>query len=131
MGGECINCEIHVKVFALILSTRMIMSEVAAGTRDRILDVCLRLFNESGTLRRSRAWPHHKGSVYDCFKKKEDILFALFEMLEDPLNGVGQRTAGRCGHDRWRRGLFAVTGIKRTAPKLAQEKKCDARSNER
>jgi AcrR family transcriptional regulator len=69
------------------------MSEVATSTRDRILDVCLRLFNELGpaavtTAEIARTADINEGNLYYYFKKKEDILFALFEAFEAALNEV-------------------------------------------
>ncbi|HYD19434.1 MAG TPA: TetR/AcrR family transcriptional regulator [Patescibacteria group bacterium] len=69
------------------------MSEVAIRTRDRILEVCLRLFNESGpaavtTAEIARTAGINEGNLYYYFKKKEDILVALFEGFEAALNAV-------------------------------------------
>jgi AcrR family transcriptional regulator len=69
------------------------MTEVTMRTRDRILDVCLRLFNESGpaavtTAEIARTAGINEGNLYYYFKKKEDILFALFEQFEEALNEV-------------------------------------------
>ena len=67
------------------------MAEVATSTRERILDVCLRLFNESGpaavtTAEIARTAGINEGNLYYYFRKKEDILFALFEDFETALN---------------------------------------------
>lgn len=69
------------------------MSEVATSTRDRILDVCLRLFNELGpvavtTAEIARTAGINEGNLYYYFKKKEDILVVLFEAFEAALNEV-------------------------------------------
>jgi AcrR family transcriptional regulator len=62
-------------------------------TRERILETCLRLFNESGpdavtTAEIARAVGINEGNLYYYFKKKEDILVALFELFEAALDRV-------------------------------------------
>ncbi|HYD59792.1 MAG TPA: TetR/AcrR family transcriptional regulator [Noviherbaspirillum sp.] len=69
------------------------MADDAPSTRDRILDACQRLFNESGpaavtTAEIARTVGINEGNLYYYFKKKEDILFALFEAFEAALNNV-------------------------------------------
>lgn len=114
------------------------MAEESLSTRERILDTCLRLFNESGpaavtTAEIARTVGINEGNLYYYFKKKEDILFALFEQFEDALNAVAnapQSTAhegdpGLAYLKQWFRLMwewrfFYRDGatIKRMAPKL-------------
>lgn len=116
----------------------MIMTEVARSTRDRILDVCLRLFNESGpaavtTAEIARTAGINEGNLYYYFKKKEDILFALFAQFEEALNEVANApqegdedgSAGLAYLQRWFRLMWEWrflyrdgAAIKRMAPKL-------------
>lgn len=72
------------------------MTEDPHSTRERILDACLRLFNESSpeavtTAEIARTVDINEGNLYYYFKKKTDILVALFERFESALN----RTANR------------------------------------
>ncbi|WP_420472679.1 TetR/AcrR family transcriptional regulator [Noviherbaspirillum sp. ST9] len=114
------------------------MTEVAMSTRDRILDVCLRLFNESGpaavtTAEIARTAGINEGNLYYYFKKKEDIVFALFEMFEAALNEVANAPqtegdgadAGMAYLQRWFRLMWEWrflyrdgAAIKRMAPKV-------------
>ncbi|HEY0846688.1 MAG TPA: TetR/AcrR family transcriptional regulator, partial [Noviherbaspirillum sp.] len=69
------------------------MSDEAPTTRERILEACLRLFNESGpaavtTSEIARTVGINEGNLYYYFKKKEDILLALFEQFETVLDEV-------------------------------------------
>lgn len=69
------------------------MAEEVINTRDRILDACLRLFNESNpaavtTAEIARTVGINEGNLYYYFKKKEDILLALFERFEAALDEV-------------------------------------------
>lgn len=69
------------------------MTSEALNTRDRILATCLRLFNESNpaavtTAEIARTVGINEGNLYYYFKKKEDILVALFEQFEAALDGV-------------------------------------------
>ncbi|HZW20157.1 TetR/AcrR family transcriptional regulator [Noviherbaspirillum sp.] len=117
------------------------MSEVSTSTRERILDVCLRLFNESGpaavtTAEIARTAGINEGNLYYYFKKKEDILLALFEAFEAALNEVANASqdTGDAGDgsdaalaylQRWFRLMWAWrffyrdgAAIKRMAPGL-------------
>lgn len=115
------------------------MMDEALTTRDRILEACLRLFNESGpavvtTAEIARTVGINEGNLYYYFRKKEDILFALFEQFEMALNEVANapQLAGSGGDDpgldylkRWFRLMwewrfFYRDGatIKRMAPKI-------------
>ena len=117
------------------------MADDAPSTRDRILDTCQRLFNESGpaavtTAEIARAMGINEGNLYYYFKKKEDILFALFEVFEAALNEVAnvpqEMDAGADASDpglaylqrwfklmwEWRFFYRDGAAIKRMAPKL-------------
>lgn len=67
------------------------MAEDAQSTRARILETCLRLFNEASpaavtTAEIARVAGINEGNLYYYFKKKTDILIALFEQFESALN---------------------------------------------
>jgi AcrR family transcriptional regulator len=67
------------------------MAEDTQSTRTRILEACLRLFNESGptsvtTAEIARTVGINEGNLYYYFKKKADILLALFDQFEHALN---------------------------------------------
>ena len=114
------------------------MIEAATRTRDRILDACLRLFNELGpaavtTAEIARTVGINEGNLYYYFKKKEDILVALFEMFELALDEVANAPhdaedgseAGLAYLQRWFRLMWEWrffyregAAIKRMAPKL-------------
>lgn len=69
------------------------MNVEAPTTRERILEACLRLFNDSGpaavtTAEIARTVGINEGNLYYYFKKKEDILLALFEQFEAVLDEV-------------------------------------------
>jgi len=114
------------------------MTENMPSTRDRILDACLRLFNDSGpfavtTAEIARTVGINEGNLYYYFRKKEDILFALFERFQDALNTVanaphetgGGSDPGLAYLERWFRLMWEWrffyrdgAAIKRMAPKL-------------
>lgn len=63
------------------------------NTRERILAVCRALFNEAGpaavtTAAIARAAGINEGNLYYYFRKKEDMLLALFGQFEQALNEV-------------------------------------------
>jgi len=67
------------------------MAEDTQSTRTRILETCLRLFNESGpasvtTAEIARTVGINEGNLYYYFRKKADILLALFEEFETALD---------------------------------------------
>lgn len=71
------------------------MNDEALTTRERILEACLRLFNASGpaavtTAEIARTVGINEGNLYYYFRKKEDILFALFEQFEAALDEVAK-----------------------------------------
>jgi AcrR family transcriptional regulator len=108
------------------------------NTRARILDTCLSLFNESGpsavtTAEIARAVGINEGNLYYYFKKKEDILVALFEQYEAALDRVSKPPRIAPGDVNpgldylknwfilmweWRFFYRDVAMIKRMAPKL-------------
>ncbi|HJV54174.1 MAG TPA: TetR/AcrR family transcriptional regulator [Noviherbaspirillum sp.] len=111
------------------------MTAEALNTRDRILETCLRLFNESNpaavtTAEIARTVGINEGNLYYYFRKKEDILVALFEQFEAALNAVA--AAQPDGADRgpgylekwfnlmweWRFFYRDTAAIKRMAPAL-------------
>lgn len=67
------------------------MAEDTQSTRARILETCLRLFNESGpasvtTAEIARTAGINEGNLYYYFKRKADILLALLEEFETALD---------------------------------------------
>ncbi|WP_019143258.1 TetR/AcrR family transcriptional regulator [Noviherbaspirillum massiliense] len=69
------------------------MAEETLNTRDRVLETCLRLFNEAGpdavtTAEIAGAVGINEGNLYYYFKRKQDILLALFEQFEAAMNQV-------------------------------------------
>jgi AcrR family transcriptional regulator len=110
----------------------------SVSTRTRILETCLRLFNESGpavvtTAEISRVVGINEGNLYYYFKKKEDILTALFEQYETALNEIACAQPLTSGNDdfgieylkRWFRLIWEWrffyrdgAAIKRISPKL-------------
>lgn len=114
------------------------MAEVAPSTKARILEACLNLFNESSpsvvtTAEIARTVGINEGHLYYYFKKKEDILCALFDQFETALDQVAKPPSVRAddanaGVDYlqrwfnlmwdWRFLYSDVASIKRIAPKL-------------
>ncbi len=111
------------------------MTSEALNTRDRILATCLRLFNESNpaavtTAEIARTVGINEGNLYYYFRKKEDILVALFEQFEAALDEVANATPAT--HDlgpgylekwfnlmwEWRFFYRDTAAIKRMAPAL-------------
>ncbi|QDZ29603.1 TetR/AcrR family transcriptional regulator [Noviherbaspirillum sp. UKPF54] len=111
------------------------MTSEALNTRGRILATCLRLFNESNpaavtTAEIARTVGINEGNLYYYFKKKEDILVALFEQFEAALDDVAN--APPAAHDvgpgylekwfnlmwEWRFFYRDTAAIKRMAPAL-------------
>lgn len=78
------------------------MAEDTQSTRARILDACLRLFNESGpasvtTAEIARTVGINEGNLYYYFRKKADILLALFEQFESALNQTANAPQAAAG----------------------------------
>jgi AcrR family transcriptional regulator len=114
------------------------MTEELPNTRARILDTCLTLFNESGpssmtTVEIARVAGINEGNLYYYFKKKEDILGALFDQYEAALSQVSKpprikRDDASAGVEylnrwfnlmwEWRFFYRDVAVLKRMAPKL-------------
>ena len=114
------------------------MNDETLTTRDRILEACLRLFNESGpaavtTAEIARTVGINEGNLYYYFRKKEDILFALFEQFEAALNEVASTPPPASAEEdpglaylrqwfrlmwEWRFFYRDGAAIKRMAPKI-------------
>lgn len=86
-------------------------------TRERILSVCQTLFNERGpdsvtTAEIARALGINEGNLYYHFKRKEDVLEALFERFADELlSTAGSYGPDEAGEDRYGAyldGWFAI-----------------------
>ncbi len=88
-----------------------------SGTRDRVLDVCLVLFNERGVARVTtaeiaEAASINEGNLYYYFQKKEQLALALFdrfaaallEVAEAPLSDPSDLAA----YASYQRGWFDV-----------------------
>ena len=112
------------------------MPEPKQTTRDRILDSCRTLFNERGpaevtTAEIATTVGISEGNLHYHFRRKEQIVIALFEQFEDALH-----RAGAAGKDlgqgpqtyrlylagwfntMWEWRLFYAAGIYRLAPAL-------------
>lgn len=111
------------------------MTEEALNTRDRILEACLRLFNESSpaavtTAEIARTVGINEGNLYYYFRKKEDILIALFAQFETAFDAVAAGQPGNAGLAtgylekwfnlmlEWRFFYRDTAAIKRMAPAL-------------
>jgi len=72
------------------------MTKAPPTTRERILEACRRLFNERGpvavtTAEIAAAVDINEGNLYYYFKKKEQIVLALFDQFEQALREFGER----------------------------------------
>jgi AcrR family transcriptional regulator len=72
------------------------MPKIQATTRERILEACRRLFNERGpgavtTAEIAAEVGINEGNLYYYFKKKEQIVLALFDQFELALGEYGAR----------------------------------------
>lgn len=72
------------------------MSKTQQTTRERVLETCRRLFNERGpgavtTAEIAATVGINEGNLYYYFKKKEQIVLALFDQFEQALSEMGQR----------------------------------------
>lgn len=79
-------------------------------TRERILDVCRALFNERGpdgvtTAEIARAAGINEGNLYYHFRRKEDVLAALFERFSAELLRTAARARGADDAEHYRRYL--------------------------
>lgn len=73
------------------------MAQTPTPTRDRILEVCRRLFNERGpavvtTALIAEAAEINEGNLYYYFKKKNDIVLALYDAFESDMGSERFRT---------------------------------------
>ena len=112
------------------------MPEVKPATRERILDSCRDLFNERGpaevtTAEIATAVGISEGNLHYHFRRKEQIVTALFEQFEAALDrtGAGSDNLGRrpqayriylAGwfNTMWEWRLFYAASIYRLAPDL-------------
>lgn len=72
------------------------MKKSQPSTRERVLETCRRLFNERGpgavtTAEIAAAVGINEGNLYYYFKKKEQIVLALFDQFELALGELGER----------------------------------------
>ncbi len=80
------------------------MRKTPATTRERVLQTCRRLFNERGpsavtTAEIAAAVGINEGNLYYYFKKKEQIVLALFDQFEAALAELGQAQLAGRGRD--------------------------------
>ncbi len=80
------------------------MSKTPATTRERVLHTCRRLFNERGpgavtTAEIAATVGINEGNLYYYFKKKEQIVLALFDQFEQALDELGQQQLAAQGRD--------------------------------
>jgi AcrR family transcriptional regulator len=112
------------------------MAEPRPSTRDRILDVCRALFNERGpaevtTSEIAQGVGISEGNLHYHFRRKEQIVLALFEQFEAANDRAGVSDAGMAlepePHRRylagwfsmmWEWRLFYSAGVYRLAPML-------------
>ncbi len=112
------------------------MSDAKLSTRDRILDCCRNLFNERGaaevtTAEIATAVGISEGNLHYHFRRKEQIVTALFEQFETALDraGIAGEHLGRrpqayraylAGwfNAMWEWRLFYAASIYRLAPDL-------------
>lgn len=72
------------------------MSKQPLSTRDRVLEACRKLFNERGpaavtTAEIAATVNINEGNLYYYFKKKEQMVLALFEQFEVALAEISRR----------------------------------------
>jgi AcrR family transcriptional regulator len=72
------------------------MSRAPLSTRERVLETCRRLFNERGpgavtTAEIAATVGINEGNLYYYFKKKEQIVLALFDQFEQALADLATR----------------------------------------
>jgi AcrR family transcriptional regulator len=110
--------------------------EDRVGTRDKILEACRTLFNERGpaevtTAEIAQAVGISEGNLHYHFRRKQQILVALFEQFEAELDRVGERRPGRGSRDEpyrqylngwfnlmWEWRCFYGASVYRLAPAL-------------
>ncbi len=112
------------------------MAELRSSTRDRILEACRTLFNERGpaevtTAEIAQGVGISEGNLHYHFRRKEQIVVALFDQFEVALDSVGRPEADLARrpepHRRylagwfnmmWEWRLFYASGVYRLAPAL-------------
>ena len=112
------------------------MADPKPNTRDRILETCRLLFNERGPAEVTTAEIAvgvgiSEGNLHYHFRRKEQIVGALFDLFEDALDRAGTAAedihAGPQPHRRylagwfntmWEWRLFYTAGIYRLSPDL-------------
>ena len=111
------------------------MADQKTSTRDRILDVCRTLFNERGpsevtTAEIAEAVGISEGNLHYHFRRKEQIVIALFDQFEAALDstGAGALDPGSAQPHRsylagwfnmmWEWRLFYAANVYRLAPSL-------------
>ncbi len=81
------------------------MNTKSQTTRERVLETCRRLFNERGpgavtTAEIAATVGINEGNLYYYFKKKEQIVLALFEQFEQALGEMASRQMEKIESDR-------------------------------
>jgi AcrR family transcriptional regulator len=81
------------------------MSKGHTTTRERVLETCRRLFNEKGpgavtTAEIAATVGINEGNLYYYFKKKDQIVLALFDEFEQALAAMSSRQLDNIEHDR-------------------------------
>jgi AcrR family transcriptional regulator len=112
------------------------MAEPKISTRDKILDVCRTLFNERGpaevtTAEIAEAVGISEGNLHYHFRRKEQIVIALFDQFEAALDRTGVADADMRRRPEphrqylaswfnvmWEWRLFYAAGVYRLAPSL-------------
>ena len=112
------------------------MAEPRPSTRDRILEVCRTLFNERGpaevtTSEIAQCVGISEGNLHYHFRRKEQLLVALFDQFEAANDRAGKPDAGLSRHPEphraylagwfntmWEWRLFYAAGVYRLAPSL-------------
>ena len=112
------------------------MADVKTSTRDRILDACRVLFNERGpadvtTAEIATAVGISEGNLHYHFRRKDQILTALFDNFEEALDATGAASRDLRDLPRthriylagwfntmWEWRLFYAANVYRLAPEL-------------
>jgi AcrR family transcriptional regulator len=112
------------------------MAEPKPTTRDKILEVCRLLFNERGpaevtTAEIAEGVGISEGNLHYHFRRKEQIVIALFDQFEAALDSVGTAVEDLVGSPQphrkylagwfnmmWEWRMFYAAGVYRLAPAL-------------
>ncbi len=112
------------------------MAEQKSTTRERILEACRTLFNERGpaevtTAEIATGVGISEGNLHYHFRRKDQIVTALFERFEEALDAAGAAAQGLRARPQthrqylagwfntmWEWRLFYAAGIYRMAPEL-------------